>query len=120
MRAYYLRSKNDDIQRSTGLHAAAWEVFNYTWLLQATDPRDKVYSVAGLTHIGIKPDYSKPLARVYHDLAAIMLDKVPLDDWLRLAGMGLGRKLSGLSTWAIDWDILSKGGFWTEGLYGKF
>ncbi|KAN0089070.1 HET domain containing protein [Hyaloscypha variabilis] len=114
MRAYYLILKNDDTLRSAGPHAAAWEVFKFTWPLHATDPRDKVYSIAGLTHIGIKPDYSKPPEIVYHDLAAILLDKVGLGDWLARAGLGTGKKLSGLSTWVIDWDALSKGWGWRE------
>lgn len=68
-------------------YIAAWRVFESSLRLLATDPRDKVYSLTGLMDIGIEADYSKSPKTIYSEVADIMLNQVPLDEWLDKAGI---------------------------------
>ncbi|WZH46924.1 heterokaryon incompatibility protein-domain-containing protein [Fusarium acuminatum] len=61
---YSRKSKEEDLeeQRQIDIHLA-----QYASLLQATDPRDHVYGLLGLSSLPIKPDYTKSVTEVYTD-----------------------------------------------------
>jgi hypothetical protein len=58
-------------------------------LLEASDPRDQIYGLVGLTNVKIIPDYKKSIVEVYCDYIGAMLQCVKNIDWLSEAGIGL-------------------------------
>lgn len=79
---------------------------------EATDPRDKVYGLFGLSkdahgqissqhHLVI--DYAKSTASVYVDVVRYMVESSECLDVLR-ACLGTG-KIAGLPSWAPDWTV---------------
>jgi hypothetical protein len=76
--------------------------------LQATDPRDKLYSLANLVDLGLEVDYSVPYRTLCKNSAATQI--LQRDDVGRLlahAGrQGIANNL--LPSWAPDWDLLLK------------
>jgi hypothetical protein len=69
--AYSRKSKEEDVeeQRKIDIHLA-----QYGSLLRATDPRDHVYGLLGLSSLPIKPDYTKNVTEVYIDYCRAILD----------------------------------------------
>ena len=90
----------------------AWTLFESALRLRATDPRDQVYSLLGLAEIGIEADYSKSTEAVYLELAAVMLERAPLDGWFRYTGILIKNSMATLPSWVVDWDTLSREGSW--------
>ncbi len=109
---------SDSIQPSDNPYTAAWEIFKSTRALMATDPRDQVYSLLGITKIGLKADYSRSADTVYLELAAIMFERVPMHEWFGEAGMAFESRMTALPTWVIDWDSVSKKLCWEYALFG--
>lgn len=79
---------------------------------EATDHRDKVYGLLGLSQEArrarspeevLKPDYSQPVAKVYADVVRYLTSKTGRLDVLR-ACLGSG-KVSGLPSWTPDWTV---------------
>lgn len=81
---------------------------------QATDPRDKLYSILGLLNYDVQPDYSLPLESVFCNFAKLCIQTDGcLDVTLRSAGYGLGTGdpdtiTSFVPSWVPNWDLLSK------------
>ncbi len=87
---------------------------------QATDPRDKLYSVLGMLDHPVRPDYCLPTERVFCDFAKLCLEADGrLDLLLFLAGHGLSTECCGVKptqsphtlfvpSWVPNWDLLSK------------
>ncbi|KAN0115561.1 HET domain containing protein [Hyaloscypha variabilis] len=103
MKTSILKLEAKVISRSAGPYLAAWLTFKVACSLLATDSRDKVYSLLGLMDIGIQADYSKPPELVYLEVATTMLDRVPLDEWLWIAGTMSENRMPSLPTWIVDW-----------------
>ncbi|KAH9222309.1 heterokaryon incompatibility protein-domain-containing protein [Leptodontidium sp. 2 PMI_412] len=80
---------------------------------QATDPRDKIYSLLGLAREGIiarsvTPDYSEAnnTAILYRDIATKFIRAGRGTDLLKHAG--IDQKLPGLPSWVPDWTYQSR------------
>ncbi|KAF2098153.1 HET-domain-containing protein [Rhizodiscina lignyota] len=74
------------------------------------DPRDKVYSLLGLCKedaITVIPDYSKPTAQVYTELAVQYLSEGALD-CLTAVCDPRWRAIPDLPSWAPDWSVASR------------
>jgi hypothetical protein len=90
--------------------------------LQATDPKDHIYALLGLTGIATVPRYSSnvPVARVYRDFVAAWLAKAYSDhsepgrlselQFLTSAGIGAYENSFGLPTWAPNFPEASQSG----------
>jgi hypothetical protein len=76
-------------------------------LLNATDPRDKVYGLLGLSkHHKIKalrPNYHLSVVDVYAQAAVALTQLGEPEVVLTLAGIGFSRKFPGLPSWVPDW-----------------
>ena len=108
MRSFRLVLTLDKVKRSHGPYIAAWNILTHAWPLAATDPRDKVYSMLGLLDIGFEADYSKSPETIYCEVATILTDRVPLDEWFRSTGICFTNRMPAIPTWVVDWDALSK------------
>jgi hypothetical protein len=87
---------------------------------QATDPRDKVYSVRGLLNLPIVPDYSRSVEEIYCDFATLCIQTdLCFNYTFPFAGHGLSLAASVtkpdsppyrlfVPSWAPNWDMLSK------------
>jgi hypothetical protein len=86
-------------------------MFRLAGLVQATDPRDLVYSFLGfqdLTHPMIAPDYSLSLSQVYTDAARSFIETSRNLDVFSITSIA-GRP-TGLPSWAPDWTQRSPQG----------
>ncbi|RSL53138.1 hypothetical protein CEP54_010545 [Fusarium duplospermum] len=75
---------------------------------QATDPRDKVFALLGLSTAPLDPDYTLSPQAVYTGLAASLVT-----NGKELAGRILdlashGQSMPGLPSWVPDWSFLAK------------
>lgn len=80
-------------------------LLNQTKHLLATDPRDKIYGLMGLTtlsteHEMIIPDYKKPIGDIYKGVAKFVLDNQNIDILCFCDG---SINYCDLPTWAPDW-----------------
>ncbi len=71
---------------------------------RATDLRDKVYGLLGVTKLDIEPDYSCPVSEVYVKTAIEMLNEEGLTLCFGEAGNAL-RNDRDLPSWAPDWSF---------------
>ncbi|KAB8265020.1 heterokaryon incompatibility protein-domain-containing protein [Aspergillus pseudonomiae] len=110
--------------------AASTETFNtaYNWkkiliatqTAQASDPRDKLYSMASMLRHGVTPNYSISAEETFCKFAKMCLEADGRLDILLFAGHGfvndktevLGHHLF-LPSWVPNWDLLSKARMWT-------
>ncbi|KAL8414361.1 hypothetical protein RB594_005550 [Gaeumannomyces avenae] len=79
----------------------------------ATQPVDKVYAVLGLVADGddfVVPDYSKPVAEVYRELARSLLEQSQSQslEVLSLVGDPMWKDVDGLPSWAPDWSTIMR------------
>ena len=87
----------------------------------ATDPKDHIYGLIGLTHMGIIPDYrkEKSFIDVYCDYVAHCLEIYPdeafleLDELFFLASAGVGISIGGLElpSWALNYLAEANGNY---------
>jgi hypothetical protein len=73
--------------------------------LEATDPKDHIYGLLGLSSLPLSPDYTKSVRDVYVDYCKAVLDVVGNSDkrglqFLRDAGSGVFQDPLGLPSWA--------------------
>jgi Heterokaryon incompatibility protein (HET) len=109
MSSFVLATKlHDNVYGTEGPYGGPWKFFSFSWSLNATDPRDKVYSLLGLANIGIEVDYSKSPEMVYHDFAATMFGNAPLHEWFRFCGISFRERMPTLPTWSVDWTTVQK------------
>ena len=72
---------------------------------QVTNPLDKVYGILGLCKSRIKPDYSKSLLSLYHDVAVeVVQGRTSSDDCYQLLCCIDHEPTVGLPSWAVDWS----------------
>ncbi|RDW70963.1 hypothetical protein BP6252_07526 [Coleophoma cylindrospora] len=80
--------------------------------MDATDPRDKVYGLLGLSNENggvvsemgrLEPDYAKPVQQIYTKVARHLILSTGRLDVLR-ACLGTG-KVTGLPSWVPDWTV---------------
>ena len=79
-------------------------MFRLAGLVQATDPRDLVYSFLGFQDLAspiIKPDYSLSLSQVYTNAARSFIETMETLDVFGITSL-TGRP-TGLPSWAPDW-----------------
>jgi len=72
----------------------------------ATDPRDKIYSLLSLLEeeLSIPVDYGMPVETLYRDTARLLINK---DRKLLILYLnGATRKLGTLPSWVPDWSVL--------------
>lgn len=68
----------------------------------ATDPRDKVYALLGLSKTSIVPNYESSTSRVY---AETVKDSIKTNNSLSVLAVDQGRKFRGdLPSWVPDWE----------------
>lgn len=95
--------------------------------LQATDPRDKVYSLLSIIKPEearlVQPDYTKTCARVFTEASYASIVGSGIHGALGLVKLGtLGdeTRIEGLPSWAADFTILQHHGFlWDVFVYGR-
>ncbi|KAI1035565.1 hypothetical protein LB504_005987 [Fusarium proliferatum] len=73
--------------------------------LEATDPKDHIYGLLGLSSLPLSPDYTKSVRDVYIDYCKAVLDIIGKSDkrelqFLRDAGSGVFQDPLGLPSWA--------------------
>jgi hypothetical protein len=85
------------------------DIIIHTRSQKATDPRDKVFSMLGLAHMGIVADYSRPVESVYCEFAEKWLAKrKPLEHLLIHSGCGHHEaQIVELPSWVPDWSSVS-------------
>jgi hypothetical protein len=111
------RPRQDEIEKG----GSTWrDLVVQTMGNQATDPRDKVYSVRRLLNLPIVPDYSRSVEEIYCDFATLCIQTdLCFNYTLPSAGHGLSLAASGtkpdsppyrlfVPSWAPNWDMLSK------------
>jgi hypothetical protein len=81
-----------------------------TSIFQATDPRDKVYALLGVTTNiptqALLPDYGKSVEQVYTDVAQYFITNGESFFTMKYAGVGHGRAIEGLPSWVPDWTLI--------------
>ncbi|KNG85569.1 hypothetical protein ANOM_006648 [Aspergillus nomiae NRRL 13137] len=87
---------------------------------QASDPRDKLYSMASLLRHSVTPDYSISAEETYCKFTRMCLEADGGLHILLFAGHGIVTDIPGLlghhlflPSWVPNWDLLSKAGMWT-------
>jgi hypothetical protein len=79
--------------------------------LGVTEPRDKIYSLLGMTIHNIPVDYKKSVASLFSLIPQIWLDITGSLDFLRWTGHRIPEKTGhDLPSWAPDWYAFSKRG----------
>jgi hypothetical protein len=74
---------------------------------QATDLRDHVYGVLGLTNTSIIPDYAKDDVQLYHDFVSGMLQDIGRVEWLRYSGKGSFERNTAMPSWMPNFPGMS-------------
>lgn len=99
----------------------------HTRILQATDPRDKLYSVLGMLDRKFKPDYSASIEDVFYDFAKEYAYAEKRLSILREAGHGTSfgtpehpRHRLFVPSWVPNWDALSKEFTWGQFYHGGY
>jgi len=75
--------------------------------LQATDPRDKLYSLSNLVNLGLEADYSMSCQKLYRNFAAAQIMRNNITVVLSYAGIAQRPVGALLPSWAPDWHYLS-------------
>ncbi|KAJ0125211.1 hypothetical protein J7T55_006556 [Diaporthe amygdali] len=103
------------------------ELVLHTRILQATDPRDKLYSVLGMVDRKFKPDYSASIEDVFYDFAKEYIYAEKRLSVLREAGHGTffgtpehPRHRLFVPSWVPNWDALSKELTWGQFYHGSY
>lgn len=107
--------------------ALIWhELALHARILQATDPRDKLYSVLGMLDRKYKPDYSASIEDVFFDFAVEYVHAEKRLSVLREAGHGVffdtpeyPRHRLFVPSWVPNWDALSKEFTWGQFYHGN-
>lgn len=101
------------------------ELVLHTRILQATDPRDKLYSVLGILDRNIKPEYSASIEDVFFDFSKEHVYSEKRLSILREAGHGTfsdspehPRHRLFVPSWVPNWDALSKEFTWGQLYHG--
>ncbi|KAF4341528.1 heterokaryon incompatibility 6 OR allele [Fusarium beomiforme] len=73
--------------------------------LEATDPKDHIYGLLGLSSLPLSPDYTKSVREVYVDYCKAVIETLPEKgkrevQFLRDAGSGVFENRLGLPSWA--------------------
>jgi hypothetical protein len=116
-----------------GVDASLQDRLKVTTSLLASDPRDKVYGLLNICkfacdHVGIKPDYTKSVRRVFAEVTYAML----LEDFCPYAVFALQpqysdvtrramvpTRITGLPSWVLDLTIDTKQPFFFLGSPGR-
>lgn len=82
------------------------QVFQYSKSCEATNPKDKVYSLLGLFKWQIMPiDYGFDVARVYHMFTQAIIEHMPDYKLEVLHWMGASRERDNLPSWVPDFSV---------------
>jgi hypothetical protein len=88
------------------------KILGLTSIFQATDPRDKVYALLGVTNNiltqALLPDYGKSVEQVYTDVAQHFITNGESFFTMKYAGVGHGRAIEGLPSWVPDWTLIDR------------
>ncbi|KAI0125495.1 heterokaryon incompatibility protein-domain-containing protein [Xylariales sp. AK1849] len=73
-----------------------------------TNPKDAIYAVSNLLHhedysLGVRPDYTKPTARIYEDVVLRIIESQRSLSFLATCEIN-GRATLGLPSWVPDWS----------------
>ena len=80
-------------------------------LVEATDPKDKIYALLGLsTKIesqvhGLVPDYSLSTAQIYTDVSRAIISKCSTLDILGVPRTAPNPLIGNVPSWVIDWSL---------------
>ncbi|SPN99183.1 uncharacterized protein DNG_02218 [Cephalotrichum gorgonifer] len=98
------------------------QLLNLTADRQATDPRDKIYALAGLVPIGVDIDYFTPARQLYTAVAAYLCSSISdVAVLLQKAGLAAHSSTLGLPSWVPDWTTsYSTRGMFTAATEGQF
>ncbi|KAK3704153.1 hypothetical protein LTR37_013993 [Vermiconidia calcicola] len=80
------------------------DALDFNTILDATDPRDRVYGLMGLIRsLRIRPDYNKSISQVYRETTVATLEQAVSLNGLTRCGAN-NNAGSGLPSWAFNWD----------------
>lgn len=83
-------------------------VFERSFMLECSDPRDRVYGILGIVKDGtlVEIDYHKPVSDIYHNLTNLIISKEQRLDMLRFAGLKAtsSRVTGSIPTWVANLD----------------
>jgi hypothetical protein len=110
-RMYLFQYKRFEIRVGSPAQILQFMVYWMGKNCNATDPRDIIYALLGLVggnDRGIRPDYSKPVERVYAEATKAFIGAYGLKDTKRLQCLSLAcsnasERLSGLPSWVPDY-----------------
>lgn len=94
---------------ATGAILSLHELLTLFHALQATDPRDKIYSILSLSQVNLKVDYSCTVEDLYIRVAKLILAN---DLSLSILDDNLSKKCFKLPSWVPDWST------WQFGSHG--
>jgi hypothetical protein len=91
-----------------------------TYQFQATDPRDKVYSLLGLAteqdRTALKPDYNKSIEQVFIDTATYILSADSVH--INILAFNTNSRSPNLPSWVSDWSLSTRRWpLWMPGAY---
>lgn len=97
---------------SSGESVSLSDLLSLTTRFEATDPRDKVYALLGVTNNiptqALLPDYGKSVEQVYIDVTQHFITNGEAFFAMKYAGVGHVRMMEELPSWVPDWTTLDK------------
>ncbi|MCJ1449895.1 hypothetical protein MMC28_000223 [Mycoblastus sanguinarius] len=104
-------TSNYRVENPKSLKAKLYMVLKDFQGCQATDARDMIFALVGMSHDSrdpvLVPDYHRPVIELYTEETFFMIKKYGLDI---LGEAGYTRKnLKGLPSWTVDWSYRSDG-----------
>jgi len=94
-------------ERDSGAASVDWTIPHLcAQYSRASDPRDYIYGILGLTDLPIVPNYNKSIYEVYHEYIMKRVESTKCIDWFGFAGIGnfeLESSEQNLPSWIPDY-----------------
>lgn len=89
------------------------ELVTASWDFEATDPRDKIFALVGISNEAglpaFRPNYRKTVEEVYVDFARYLFSQQDALPWLSsYCGIGWRRNVTAIPSWVPDWSHVGR------------